>query len=67
MDIWQFENGETERQPAKWVNPKVLSEPINTVGEDQMPASTDDGTILTFVSDRLGGKGGMDIYEAVRR
>ena len=66
-DIWQFENGETERDPAKWVNPKVLSEPINTVGEDQMPASTDDGTILTFVSDRLGGKGGMDIYEAVRR
>ena len=65
-DIWQFENGETERDPAKWVNPKVLSTPINTAGEDQMPASTDDGKILTFVSDRPGGKGGMDIYEAVR-
>ena len=65
-DIWQFENGETERDPAKWVNPKVLPAPINTAGEDQMPASTDDGDILTFVSDRPGGKGGMDIYEAVR-
>src|SRR4029453_1555133 len=31
--------------------------PINTAGEDQMPASTDDGQILTFVSDRPGGKG----------
>ena len=63
-DIWQFENGETEHDPAKWVNPKLLPAPINTKWEDQMPASTDDGEILTFVSDRPGGLGGMDIYEA---
>lgn len=65
-DIWQFENGDTERDPAKWIKPHVLPEPINTAGEDQMPASTADGMILTFVSDRPGGKGGMDIYEAVK-
>ena len=65
-DIWQFQNGETERDPAKWVNPHPLPEPINTASEDQMPAATRDGKILTFVSDRPGGKGGLDIYEAVR-
>jgi hypothetical protein len=65
-DIWQFENAETEHDPAKWVNPKDLPFPINTPYEDQMPASTSDGKILTFVSDRPGGMGGTDIYEAVR-
>lgn len=34
-DIWQFENGETERAPAKW---RILASayPISTAGEDQM-------------------------------
>ncbi len=66
-DIWKFENSETEHDPAKWVNPKLLPSPINTKGEDQMPSTTDDGEILVFVSDRPGGKGGMDIYEAWRK
>lgn len=65
-DIWQFSNAATEPDVGKWTKPKLLPDPINTTFEDQMPAATRDGNILTFVSDRPGGKGGLDIYEAVR-
>jgi hypothetical protein len=66
-DIWQFEAGANARDPSQWKKPiKPLPSLINTKYEDQMPAVTGDGEILTFVSDRPGGKGGLDIYEVVR-
>lgn len=39
---------------------------INTKYDEQMPSATTNGSRLFFNSDRPGGNGGMDIYEAVR-
>ncbi|WPG41240.1 hypothetical protein [Variovorax sp. EBFNA2] len=65
-DIYKFENSERQRDPTKWTNPVLLPAPINSAFEDQVPAPTHDGKVVTFASDRPGGKGGLDIYEAVR-
>ncbi len=42
-----------------------LGPEINTEHDEQMPSATANGSRLFFNSDRPGGYGGMDIYEAV--
>ncbi len=42
-----------------------LGPEINTDYEEQMPSATADRRRLFFISNRPGGLGGMDIYEAV--
>ncbi len=65
-DLWQFENAHTEADPAKFVNPVAFAAPINTPAEEHMPSATADGRYLAFASDREGGRGGMDIFQAKR-
>ena len=49
-----------------WTTPVNLGPDINTEYEDTMPSATADGSRLYFMSDRPGGLGGMDIFEAVK-
>ncbi len=63
-DLWIFENVTTETDPAKWARPKNLGPEINSEAEEHMPSATDDGRLISFVSDRPGGFGGLDIYQA---
>ncbi len=65
-DIWIFENAASADDPALWRSPKNLGSPINTEHEEHMPSATTDGRLMTLVSDRPGGHGGLDIYEARR-
>jgi hypothetical protein len=58
-DIWISERG-----PDGWSFPYNLGPRINTPFEEQLPAPTPDGRTLFFPSDRPGGSGGLDIYEA---
>ncbi|OIP05808.1 MAG: hypothetical protein AUJ97_00090 [Bacteroidetes bacterium CG2_30_32_10] len=47
----------------KWSTPKKLPKPINLTESQETSASfTYNGTTIFFVSDRLGGYGGKDIY-----
>lgn len=39
---------------------------VNSAGQDQCPAITDDGQWLYFVSNRTGGCGDLDLYVAAR-
>lgn len=65
-DIWQTERNEGESDLAKsWAPPVNVGSEINSEYEEQMPSATADGKRLFFMSDRPGGSGGMDIYEAV--
>ena len=64
-DLWQTERTAGKVDLAKaWATPVNLGPEINTEYEEQMPSATADGKRLVFVSDRPGGLGGMDIYEA---
>lgn len=64
-DIWRTERIEGEGDLTKsWTTPINLGAGINTEYEEQMPSATDNGSRLFFNSDRPGGFGGMDIYEA---
>ena len=65
-DLWTFENVTTETDPTKWAGLKNLGPVINSEAEEHMPSATDDGRLISFVSDRPGGFGGLDIYQAVR-
>ncbi|WP_136661759.1 PD40 domain-containing protein [Nitratireductor sp. XY-223] len=64
-DLWRFANHASETDPAKWTKPVNLGPMINSPHEEHMPSATDDGRVLSFVSDRPGGLGGLDIYQAV--
>ncbi len=65
-DIWQTERIDGDHDLAKsWATPVNLGPDINTEYEEQMPSATTDRSRLFFISDRPGGQGGMDIYEAV--
>ncbi len=46
---------------GKWAEPVPVAE-INTDFHDRMPSISEDGKFLFFSSDRLGGKGGDDIW-----
>ncbi len=57
-DIYKsnFENG-------NWTEPVNLGKPLNTVGNDIFLTNSTDQTSGYFSSNRMGGKGGMDIYK----
>jgi hypothetical protein len=63
-DIWLLDSvsGSGTSQSGNLVN---MGSPINTEFEDTMPSATADGSRLYFNSDRPGGLGGFDIYEAI--
>jgi outer membrane protein OmpA-like peptidoglycan-associated protein/tetratricopeptide (TPR) repeat protein len=46
----------------EWSNPKPFPAEINSPFSETHACLGDDGNILYFVSDRIGGKGGKDIY-----
>ena len=46
----------------KWIEPINMGYPINTTANDNYFTLTADGNIGYFSSDRLGGKGGQDVY-----
>jgi hypothetical protein len=63
-DIWQIRRIDNVDDLTKsWTMPLNLGPDINTEYEETMPS----GARLFFMSDRPGGLGGMDIYEAVRK
>ncbi len=57
-DIYKstFENG-------NWTEPVNLGKPLNTVGHDIFLTNTSDAKSGYFSSNRMGGKGDMDIYK----
>ena len=59
FDIWRVERD----ADGRWGEPERLPEPVNSPGSELLPRTTADGR-LVFGSDRAGGQGGMDIYEA---
>lgn len=61
-DLWRFAS--RGNGPDKFANPTNLGRSINTAAEEHMPSATEDGSILNFVSDREGGFGGLDIWQA---
>jgi len=64
-DIWRTKRIEAETDLTKsWTRPTNLGAGINSEYEEQMPSTTHDGSRLFFNSDRPGGHGAMDIYEA---
>jgi len=64
-DIWRAERIANENDLTKsWTTPVNMGPDINTEFEETMPSSTEDGARLFFMSDRPGGHGGFDIYEA---
>lgn len=48
-----------------WSPPRWMDE-LNSPAWDSQPALSPDGTLLLFVSDRPGGRGGKDIYVSSR-
>lgn len=46
-----------------WSTPQNAGEPINTPAWESQPSISANGEILYFVSNRKGGKGGMDIWK----
>ncbi|PVX50100.1 outer membrane protein OmpA-like peptidoglycan-associated protein [Balneicella halophila] len=47
-----------------WLPPRNLGKAINTKAWETQPSLSADGTELYFVSNRKGGKGGMDIWHS---
>ena len=61
FDIWMVDRD----ADGAWGEPERLPEPVNSPGSELLPRTSADGR-LVFGSDRAGGHGGMDIYEAQR-
>ena len=59
FDLWRVARGDD----GEWGDPERLPEPVNSPASELLPRTTADGR-LVFGSDRAGGHGGMDIYEA---
>jgi len=57
-DIW-LSNRDAE---GKWSRPQLLSDNINTKGDDQSPFIHPDGQTLYFMSNGHPGMGGFDLY-----
>ena len=57
-DIWLSSRNEE----GKWSRPKLLSDKINTKGDDQSPFIHPDGQTLYFMSNGRTGMGGFDLY-----
>ncbi|MBL4625282.1 MAG: PD40 domain-containing protein [Flavobacteriales bacterium] len=49
-----------------WSEPEALPEPINSDAQETSACFSPDGNTIFFVSDRDGGKGGMDIYSSTK-
>ncbi len=62
-DIWHSER-DTD---GNWQTPVNLGASINTSYDEQLPAPFDNGRIIYFPSDRIGGEGGLDIYIAEKK
>lgn len=57
-----------ERSGESWSHPSILASTINTPRYLESTASmTPDGKVIYFASDRLGGKGGLDIYRVEKQ
>jgi len=52
----------SEKRDGVWTRPRNLGAPINTAAWETQPSISADGRTLYFVSNRNGGKGGMDIW-----
>jgi hypothetical protein len=63
QDIWVSERASLG---ASWGAPVNLGATINTAANEFVPAFTPDGHWMFFASDRAGGFGLADIYEAYR-
>jgi outer membrane protein OmpA-like peptidoglycan-associated protein/tetratricopeptide (TPR) repeat protein len=48
---------------GKWSTPKNAGEPVNSTAWESQPSISANGESLYFVSNRKGGKGGMDIWK----
>jgi len=60
-DIWTATRANVA---ADFGAPIDMAAPFNSAGNDAQPFESADGTTLWFSSDRAGGAGGYDIYEA---
>ncbi len=49
---------------GQWSDPVNLGSPVNSGGWESQPSVSADGRYLFFVSNRAGGKGKMDIWQA---
>ena len=56
----------SERVNGLWTRPRNLGPPVNTAAWESQPSISADGKTLYFVSNRNGGKGGMDIWMSKR-
>jgi len=54
----------TERDSSGWAVPVNAARPLNSVAWDSQPSFSSDGMTIYFVSNRPGGKGGMDIWKS---
>ena len=54
------------KEKGKWSKPENLGENVNTSRWESQPSLSFDGRVLYFVSDRIGGYGGRDIYMSSR-
>ena len=54
----------SERKEEGWSEPVNLGMPVNTPYWESQPSFSSDGKTLLFVSNRPGGVGGKDIWEA---
>jgi len=52
----------SEKRNGLWTRPRNLGAPVNTSAWETQPSISADGRTLYFVSNRSGGKGGMDIW-----
>lgn len=64
MDIWMSTR---DRVDEPWGAPVNVGAPINSASNDFCPTLARDGHTFYFVSNRLGGCGGADVYIARRR
>jgi len=55
----------SERDSSGWRTPVNMAKPVNSVAWEAQPCLSSDGVTLFFVSNRPGGKGGMDIWKSV--
>lgn len=51
---------------SKWQEPEAFPEPVNSDSHEPSASLSFNGRTLYFVSERIGGKGGKDIYVAKR-
>ena len=63
-DLW-VSRRETRESP--WSQPINLGEPVNSLFQESCPHISRDGLSLLFVSNRLNGQGGVDLWMATRK